>query len=151
MAVRYWVGPLEHDGAQTQGIWEERRGAWFPVPDLPMWIYGDLVFNRVPVFKTSPENFVDFLPEYRSRRVLSFLLERGACFDGAVCWAQLPPPLLAYQALVQCADPKTYPHEAKFYGALRRKFPAAFAPGWVSGVGRPGLDWLRASPSRWGL
>lgn len=149
---RYWVGPLEHDGGQTQGVWEERRGTYFPVPDLPMWIYGDTVFNRAPVFHPRPENFVDFLPAYRSRVVLAFLLSRGACFDGAVCWAQLPPPLLAYQALVQAKDPKKYPHEGKFYAALVRKYPLAFVNVWPSNLKhRPGLDWLRASPSRWGL
>lgn len=153
--TRYWFGALEiqHPSRpgfkRIPGVWQALvPGSKYyrPVNLVPGFFYGPEPSGQYREFETSPENFVDFLPQYFSQKVLAFLLARGACVNGAYCWAALPPVFLAWEVLGPCRDKELYKHEHKFFGALQRKWPGKFTFSYAELETRPPL-WLLKWPA----
>lgn len=149
----YWMGPLEVKHGRIPGYWQRLSMHIFgPVNGAPSKIYGDEKVGKDRVIEFSEENLIDFEPKYFSHRILTFLTARGACYDGALCWSQLPPELLTYQACIECKDQGKYPHESKFFALLQRKWPRHFVTTWAAlEAGRPPLSLLTKSASDYQL
>lgn len=157
MTPLYWYGPLEIQSdkwpgvERRPGLWvQDRSGIFRPHPAAYACMFGGYAVGAQRRFLTSTDACISFVPRYFSYKVLAFLLGVGACIDGAYCWASLPPEFLVWEIMYPCRDARIYPHEHKFFMALKRKWPSQFSPMFITDL-RPSLSLLEHPAAEWGL